>query len=1055
MENKSNLFIIIVMFTVFFIFCIVDRFDKTIAVENTFDNAERRNMLLDTAESYMRKGSKYQFDLYRENKFLAPESINSYNNAYTVGSSFVYQVYYNTLGLNTLYTTNQFISAAQNSENARNNYVSYHKKSEWTKGWFNTKVNYQTAVDLIYDFVEPGDIVVFGFNNGIDGGHTAMVYSKELSGKTKVIKLIHNKGSIYNYSSYAESYESGGNNGGSIYIESMLDFLKNPNIGTTKITFENISGVKVLFERDKYLTYSTGNVAANSSTFESDGITDAERIRYKYSKMDVEKTYIITKEDCSSSSSVYVSKDDIIEFTIKITNNSGNSYSGMSISEKIPDNTEFVSSNEGKVSGKNVVFSNVNVSSKGNKTLTFKVKVTNTSGKIISKGNIDSKLPTKEIDLYIGNSLSKTQQQKIIDGYAKTGITKGADSLSYISDLYSSLFKYKFDISGNIISYDRSISEPVRYTKNSYDAVLANYYGLNIGCNTAKECTDNKDKGIISIYNSWRYWGNTDYEINNDENSLGEYVNRPRTLVSEMFETGDILKISDIKNANNYTYYLFVDGKLISNGTIAYDNNSKNGALSPINEFLASLVGRYYVVIRPALRSDFPRDTRVIEYTATEAGVTNLPAKQTYIYSTDSNCQTKITSDKPSRTGYSLEGWIYNTNVYKPGSSWSRNNNNSILVAKWKANSYKIKYNANGGKGAPKEQSFDYSENGTTNLSSDIPTREGYTFNGWSRDKNATSGLAPGSSWKTNVASNVEFFAIWTKNSGSGSTGGNGGSGDSGSSGGNGGNNGNNGNNGSSSTSSSSTTTNPSSSTSSSSSSTPSSSSSTPSSSSSATIPVVTPTNPSSSGNNNSSNNNKKNKETKKEEIIIDDDDDEEIDENEITNDTIDDIETNDIIDSGSLFGGLVSTFVKKVYIDKNSGSIIDQSTDNIEIIYKKVNNDKYKVSIVSRNSKLFKKLNGYDISRDRKILSKTYENYPIKDKVTVKYRGSNDSVELKIELNDDIIKNAEKNTKSAFDLLGMFKYVFLVIILFCIGLIIMILKNDREAKKEAEANPA
>ena len=104
------------MFTVFFIFCIVDRFDKTIAVENTFDNAERRNMLLDTAESYMRKGSKYQFDLYRENKFLAPESINSYNNAYTVGSSFVYQVYYNTLGLNTLYTTNQFISAAQNSE---------------------------------------------------------------------------------------------------------------------------------------------------------------------------------------------------------------------------------------------------------------------------------------------------------------------------------------------------------------------------------------------------------------------------------------------------------------------------------------------------------------------------------------------------------------------------------------------------------------------------------------------------------------------------------------------------------------------------------------------------------------------------------------------------------------------------------------------------------------------------------------------------------------------------------------------------------------------------
>ena len=50
-------------------------------------------MIIDTAEAYMRKGNKYQYDLYRENRFLAPESINDFNYSYTVCSTFVYQVY--------------------------------------------------------------------------------------------------------------------------------------------------------------------------------------------------------------------------------------------------------------------------------------------------------------------------------------------------------------------------------------------------------------------------------------------------------------------------------------------------------------------------------------------------------------------------------------------------------------------------------------------------------------------------------------------------------------------------------------------------------------------------------------------------------------------------------------------------------------------------------------------------------------------------------------------------------------------------------------------------
>lgn len=74
---------------------------------------------------------------------------------------------------------------------------------------------------------------------------------------------------------------------------------------------------------------------------------------------------------------------------------------------------------------------------------------------------------------------------------------------------------------------------------------------------------------------------------------------------------------------------------------------------------------------------------------------------------------------------------------------------------------YTLTYNANGGSNAPASQRV--KENTGFYLSNSKPTRSGYTFLGWSKDKYATSAsYAPGAGVKT--SSNVTLYAVWKKN---------------------------------------------------------------------------------------------------------------------------------------------------------------------------------------------------------------------------------------------------------------------------------------------------
>lgn len=120
-----------------------------------------------------------------------------------------------------------------------------------------------------------------------------------------------------------------------------------------------------------------------------------------------------------------------------------------------------------------------------------------------------------------------------------------------------------------------------------------------------------------------------------------------------------------------------------------------------------------------------------------------------------------LSSTKPTRTGYSFLGWSTSSSAtsatYSAGGSYT-SNSAATLYAVWKANTYTVKYDANGGTGAPGNQTKTYGVNLT--LSSTKPTRTNYNFKGWGTSASATTvSYAAGASYVANAA--ITLYAIW------------------------------------------------------------------------------------------------------------------------------------------------------------------------------------------------------------------------------------------------------------------------------------------------------
>lgn len=146
--------------------------------------------------------------------------------------------------------------------------------------------------------------------------------------------------------------------------------------------------------------------------------------------------------------------------------------------------------------------------------------------------------------------------------------------------------------------------------------------------------------------------------------------------------------------------------------------------------------------------------TYTVSYNAN--GGSGAPGAQTKTYGVNLT----LSSATPSRTGYIFKGWATSSGggvSYVAGGQYTTNVS-VTLYAVWQAVTYTVSYNANGGSGAPGNQTKTYGVYLT--LSSTRPTRTNYNFLGWGVSSGSTSvSYSPGGQYTSNAS--ITLYAVW------------------------------------------------------------------------------------------------------------------------------------------------------------------------------------------------------------------------------------------------------------------------------------------------------
>ena len=215
--------------------------------------------------------------------------------------------------------------------------------------------------------------------------------------------------------------------------------------------------------------------------------------------------------------------------------------------------------------------------------------------------------------------------------------------------------------------------------------------------------------------------------------------------------------------------------RLVANGiAVNFQNNQGKYELGWSDFRLDRRQGNYTVSYSARLRSDSSYTSGARSSGSGNHTVGSL-ASHTVSYNANGGsgapgAQTKwygsvltLSGTKPTRTGYTFQGWATSAGggvAYQPGQTYG-NDANITLYAVWKANTWTVKYNANGGSGAPADQTKTYGQ--TLKLSTSKPVRTDYNFMGWATSKaNADKGTvsyAAGANYTANAA--ITLYAVW------------------------------------------------------------------------------------------------------------------------------------------------------------------------------------------------------------------------------------------------------------------------------------------------------
>ena len=125
------------------------------------------------------------------------------------------------------------------------------------------------------------------------------------------------------------------------------------------------------------------------------------------------------------------------------------------------------------------------------------------------------------------------------------------------------------------------------------------------------------------------------------------------------------------------------------------------------------------------------------------------------------NINITLRANSFTRTGYTFQGWATSSSgsvVYSDGATYSTNAD-ITLYAVWRANTYTITYNANGGEGTMASSTKSYGS--AITLRTNTFTREGYTFKGWATSANGSVVYADGARYTSNAS--ITLYAVWER----------------------------------------------------------------------------------------------------------------------------------------------------------------------------------------------------------------------------------------------------------------------------------------------------
>lgn len=261
-------------------------------------------------------------------------------------------------------------------------------------------------------------------------------------------------------------------------------------------------------------------------------------------------------------------------------------------------------------------------------------------------------------------------------------------------------------------------------------------------------------------YRSWNYSGISTSGMKTIGSITSFSASNVQSLLSKA-RCGDVLQFDQTKQHTMIVY------SVDSTGVTIYDCNwDNNCGISKRHSSFGAWAGRNSAKLT-LLRSDNSEEPVVVTHTIDSKYSKNFTAypkakitasnifdanhnqisSTAWIGTTDKCTINEVYTDGCCKVTYPLDGGGTKTAYSK--------------ISLFTMPTYTVKYSANGGSGAPSNQT---KTDGTyLTLSSTKPTRTGYTFTGWGESASSTTvAYSSGTTYKNNK--NVTLYALWTPN---------------------------------------------------------------------------------------------------------------------------------------------------------------------------------------------------------------------------------------------------------------------------------------------------